>query len=234
MHTARTASAAKSGDVAGSPAKAAAPPAGVGKAFGKQKRKAKHLHSAKQRKKLRLYSPHEADRSTSSDLDDSEEDKGNAPVRKRISAEELKGAEVDVDGDEDLPPHLQHLEEKAPRERSSKTKAERDAMLAAHVNIDNRLPPVPRKGYISWGTWEAAYKKYCEDNRIGFRTCTSKPVGVYNRKSNVHLDEATFHRSFVNYRCRHGVHQKRRGKGKRNTDVNYTGCRARFDVAIQN
>ncbi|OWY97135.1 Sedoheptulokinase [Phytophthora megakarya] len=159
------------------------------------------------------------------------QDKGNAPVRKRISAEELKEAEVDVDGGEDLPPHLQHLEEKAPRERSSKTKADCDAMLAAHVNIDNRLPPLG-------GSLQKILRTQSNrlpDERI--KTCgrlQSLLFALGATTERAHLDEATFHRNFVNYRCRHGVHQKRRGKGKRNTDVNYTGCRARFDVAIQN
>ncbi|KAE9298952.1 hypothetical protein PR003_g23118 [Phytophthora rubi] len=46
--------------------------------------------------------------------------------------------------------------------------------------------------------------------------------------------EDRFYRSFVNYRCKHGVHQERRGAGKRNFDVNFIGCRVRFNVVLMN
>ncbi|KAE8996816.1 hypothetical protein PR001_g19746 [Phytophthora rubi] len=54
------------------------------------------------------------------------------------------------------------------------------------------------------------------------------------KKHNVNLTEDRFYRSFVNYRCKHGVHQERRGAGKRNFDVNFIGCRVRFNVVLMN
>ncbi|ETL92937.1 hypothetical protein L917_08816 [Phytophthora nicotianae] len=86
---------------------------------------------------LRLYSPHVADRSTSS----CEEEETVAPHEddeKGASQEdEEKGTSHKDSDDEDLPFYLQFLEEKKPRERGSKTTAEREAMIAAHVNVNN-------------------------------------------------------------------------------------------------
>ncbi|KAE9101830.1 hypothetical protein PF005_g14565 [Phytophthora fragariae] len=88
-------------------------------------------------------------------------------------------------------------------------------MTAAHVDVDNHLPSVPRKGYNSWRSWVKTYEQYCTANHVAFRIRTSKSVELYNRKHNINLTEARFYRSFVNYRCKHGVHQERRGAGKR-------------------
>ncbi|KAG7386344.1 hypothetical protein PHYPSEUDO_000379 [Phytophthora pseudosyringae] len=133
-------------------------------------------------------------------------------------------AEDNISGDEDLPIDFRFLDEKTPRERASKTKPERDAMEAAHVHVDNNLPSKPGKAYSSWSSWIDAYEGYFSSHHVGFRTRTSKTVDVYNRKHNVHATEARFHKSLVNYRCIHGVHQERRGEVTRNVDVNYTGA----------
>eukprot|EP00644_Phytophthora_capsici_P003852 jgi/Phyca11/108653/e_gw1.15.512.1 len=98
-------------------------------------------------------------------------------------------------------------------------------MTAAHASVENRLPPVTRKGYASWQSWISAFKAYCKTNCVGFRKRTSKSVEVYNRVKE-------FQRSLVAYRCKHGVHQERRGDGTRNTDVNFTGCLARFYLVL--
>ncbi|ETL39323.1 hypothetical protein L916_09318, partial [Phytophthora nicotianae] len=99
---------------------------------------------------LRLYSPHVADRSTSS----CEEEETVAPHEddeKGASQEdEEKGTSHKDSDDEDLPFYLQFLEEKKPRERASKTTPEREAMIAAHVNVNNHVDPIPRKGNSTW------------------------------------------------------------------------------------
>ncbi|KAF1779881.1 hypothetical protein GQ600_7176 [Phytophthora cactorum] len=100
--------------------------------------------------KAPLYSPHEVNRSTSSSCEDEE---------KRETCDEKDKGEESSDGE--LSTHLQFLEEKLPRERHSKTKPARETMIVAHVNVDNYVGQVPRKGYASWNSWEAAYEEYC-------------------------------------------------------------------------
>ncbi|KAG6948267.1 hypothetical protein JG687_00015584, partial [Phytophthora cactorum] len=161
--------------------------------------------TAKKRKKLWPSFPHQRDSSISSELGDN---KADQEVEKITS------------DDEDLPHHFRFMEVKAPRDRDSQTKAERDAMIAAHVIVDNYYPPVSRKGYASWSSWIAAYDEYCMSHHGGFRKCASRSVDIYNR--------------FICYRCKYGVHQEQRGQEKRNTNVNFTGCRARLDLALMN
>ncbi|KAG6950661.1 hypothetical protein JG688_00014066, partial [Phytophthora aleatoria] len=107
--------------------------------------------------KLRLYSPHDVDRSTSSSCKDDE--------RRETCDEKDKGEES---SDGEPPTYLQFLEEKLPRERHSKTKPEREAMIAAHVNVDNYVGPVPRKGYASWKSTTRVWKKKRGVNFTGY------------------------------------------------------------------
>ncbi|KAG7390740.1 hypothetical protein PHYPSEUDO_006859 [Phytophthora pseudosyringae] len=132
-------------------------------------------------KNPRLYTPHVADCSTSSDMDEGEG--GEVP-------------EDNISGDEDLPIHFRFLDEKTPRERASKTKPKRDTMEVAYVH--------DIAAHITWD--------------FGLVPPT------LSTKHNVHTTEARFHKSLVNYRCIHGVHQERRGEVTRNVDVNYTGA----------
>ncbi|KAG2911849.1 hypothetical protein PC115_g12450 [Phytophthora cactorum] len=168
-----------------------------------------------------LYSPHEVNRSTSSSCEDEE---------KRETCDEKDKGEESSDGE--LSTHLQFLEEKLPRERHSKTKPARETMIVAHVNVDNYVGQVPRKGYASWNSWEAAYEEYCCTPRVKYRVRTSKDVDEYNRKHNANATEAQLHKYFASYHCKHGVYQVRRGSGKRNASVNFTGCPARFDLEL--
>ncbi|ETL26463.1 hypothetical protein L916_19877 [Phytophthora nicotianae] len=197
-----------------------------GKLTGVHKEKSKRgseqvVHGkAKKRRKLRPFFPHDAESSTSSDLGD--DDKGG-------KAEDVV---QDMPSDDvDLPSHFRFEEEKEPRDRSSKTTGERDSMIAAHVNVDNHPPPVSRNGYATLSGWITAYDEYCTADNVTLWMRTTFSVDFYNR---VHLSEPRLKRSFVNYRCKHGVHQERRGNGKRNVDVNFTGCRARFDLVLMN
>ncbi|KAG3014109.1 hypothetical protein PC120_g12901, partial [Phytophthora cactorum] len=104
--------------------------------------------------------------------------------------------------------------------------------LPSHVNVDNYVGQVPRKGYASWNSWEAAYEEYCCTPRVKYRVRTSKDVDEYNRKHNANATEAQLHKYFASYHCKHGVYQVRRGSGKRNASVNFTGCPARFDLEL--
>ncbi|KAF1777506.1 hypothetical protein GQ600_6258 [Phytophthora cactorum] len=177
--------------------------------------------ASKTTKKLRLYSPHEVDRSTSSSCEDEE---------KRETCDEKDKGEESSDGE--LPTHLQFLEEKLSRERHSKTKPESEAMIAAHVHVNNYVGPVLRKGYASWKTWEAVYEEYCRTHHVKYRVRTSKDVDEYNR--------------YQTQRERDGgpVPQVLRElplqawRVSRTTrvyaGVNFTGCPARFDLDLMN
>ncbi|KAG6945496.1 hypothetical protein JG688_00016523 [Phytophthora aleatoria] len=138
---------------------------------------------------------------------DGDQARGSTYEEKRETCDEKDKGEESSDGE--LPTHLQFLEEKLPRERHSKTKPEREAMIAAHVNVNNYVGPVLRKGYASWKSWEAGYEEYCRTHRVKYRVRTSKDVDEYNRKHNA--TEAQFHKYFANYRCKHGVYQEQRG-----------------------
>ncbi|KAG3076030.1 hypothetical protein PI125_g21615 [Phytophthora idaei] len=149
----------------------------------------------------------------------------------RAKREESKDkGEESSDGE--LSTHLQFLEEKLPRERHSKTKPARETMIVAHVNVDNYVGLVPRKSYTSWNSWEAAYEEYCCTPRVKYRVRTSEDVDEYNREHSANATEAQFHKYFASYHCKHGVYQERRGSGKRNASVNFTGCPARFDLEL--
>ncbi|OWZ16720.1 Sedoheptulokinase [Phytophthora megakarya] len=132
--------------------------------------------------------------------------------------------------DEELSKLLNFLTEKTSRERSSRTKPDRDAMALAHVDMGNHVEPVPRKGFTRWPNWSAAFDAYCKTSRLAFRVRTFKTVQEYNWMHDVNLDEERFYNSFVNYRCIPSVFQKSRGGGKQHVGPNYTGCRARFDL----
>eukprot|EP00644_Phytophthora_capsici_P001729 jgi/Phyca11/107582/e_gw1.14.414.1 len=128
-------------------------------------------------KRPRVLSPYEPDQSTSPNLDDDEQ-----PVQ-----QEERTTSSTIQDEVDLPPHFLFLDEKKPHQRDSKTKAERDAMTAAHANVDNRLTPVTRKGYVSWQSWISAFKAYCKTNCVGFRRRTFKSVEVYNRQLSLYF-----------------------------------------------
>ncbi|ETN19025.1 hypothetical protein PPTG_04445 [Phytophthora nicotianae INRA-310] len=186
------------------------------------------------KKKLRLYSPHVADRSTSSCEEEEkvashEDDEKGAPQE-----DEEKGASHEESDDEDLPMYLQFLEEKKPRERASKTTPEREAMIAAHVNVNNHVDPIPRKGYSTWISWMFEFEEYCTSHNLKFLVRTSKAVEEYNLNNNANVSAQTFHKYFSAYRCTHRVYQERRGEGKRNASVNFTGCPALFDLELMN
>ncbi|KAG3246522.1 hypothetical protein PI124_g8753 [Phytophthora idaei] len=149
---------------------------------------------------------------------------------KRETCDEKDKGEESSDGE--LSTHLQFLEEKLPRERHSKTKPARETMIVAHVNVDNYVGLVPRKSYTSWNSWEAAYEEYCCTPRVKYRVRTSEDVDEYNREHSANATEAQFHKYFASYHCKHGVYQERRGSGKRNASVNFTGCPARFDLEL--
>ncbi|KAG7400357.1 hypothetical protein PHYBOEH_006114 [Phytophthora boehmeriae] len=87
------------------------------------------------------------------------------------------------DSDDDLPSHLMHLNdrEKAPGDRGSEIKADKDAIIAAHVPVFNELPAIPKKNYASWESFDSALSQYCDEHNVHFRVRSSKPVdGFYN------------------------------------------------------
>ncbi|KAG3194284.1 hypothetical protein PC128_g9479 [Phytophthora cactorum] len=134
----------------------------------------------------------------------------------------------------EAPHHLAKMRrrEKPAMRRTRQDKPARETMIVAHVNVDNYVGQVPRKGYASWNSWEAAYEEYCCTPRVKYRVRTSKDVDEYNRKHNANATEAQLHKYFASYHCKHGVYQVRRGSGKRNASVNFTGCPARFDLEL--
>ncbi|KAI9980669.1 hypothetical protein PInf_009976 [Phytophthora infestans] len=166
--------------------------------------------------KLRLYSPHEVDRSPSSSYEVEEK-----------SETCIENSKREESSDEELPPYLQFAEPKEPRVRSSSTKKEREEMIASHTNVENYVGPVPRRGYATGKSWEVVYADYCRTQRVYYRVRTSKDVDEYNRyfvvinailivtllsrKHNTNTTTDQFHKFFLNYRCKHGVFQKRRG-----------------------
>ncbi|KAI9987327.1 hypothetical protein PInf_023330 [Phytophthora infestans] len=198
--------------------------------------------SSQSTKKLRLYSPHEVDRSPSSACEVEE--------KRETCIENSKRKES---SDEELLPHLPFAEPKQPRVRSSNTKKEREEMIASHTNVENYVGPVPRRGYATWKSWEVAYADYCRSQRVYYRVRTSIDVDEYNRydasfvaindlltftllskNHTTNITTAQFHKFFLSYRSKHGVFQKRCGVGKRNATVNLTGCPARFDLGLIN
>ncbi|KAF1788594.1 hypothetical protein GQ600_18045 [Phytophthora cactorum] len=97
---------------------------------------------------------------------------------RRETCDEKDKGEESSDGEP--PTYLQFLEEKLPRERHSKTKPEREAMIAAHVNVDNYVGPVPRKGYASWKSWEASIAVHTASSIAFARRRTSmSTIGMF-------------------------------------------------------
>ncbi|EEY70060.1 uncharacterized protein PITG_06625 [Phytophthora infestans T30-4] len=79
-----------------------------------------------------------------------------------------------------------------------------------------------RRGYATWKSWEVAFAEYCCTQRVYYRARTSKDVDEYNWATQFHK-----------YRCKQSVFQKRRGVGKNNATVNFTGCPG-FDLELMN
>ncbi|KAG7395356.1 hypothetical protein PHYBOEH_003918 [Phytophthora boehmeriae] len=185
-------------------------------------RKRKAEAESSEKKKLRVFSPHEEDLHDADSCDTDEARPGP------------------VGTDDELPPELLHLHdrEKEPRDRDSETKGDRDAVIAAHQSVQNIQPPVPRKGYYSWETFEIALKAYCEANNLRFRIRSSKSIVDFKEKQSDANIPPRFKIHFRNYRCTHGVQQKSRSIGKRSTRSgestvdggNYTGI---ADVPVE-
>ncbi|ETM46222.1 hypothetical protein L914_08837 [Phytophthora nicotianae] len=186
------------------------------------------------KKKLRLYSPHVADRSTSSceeeakvaSHEDDEKEASHEGDEKGVSQEdEEKGASHEDSDGEGLPIYLQFLEEKKPRERASKTTPEREAMIAAHVNVNNHMNPIQRKGF-----------------QHGSRGCLSlKSIALVTTSSFASARpklsrSTTLRKHFTSISQRIAARKEyiKNGGGKRNASVNFTGCPARFDLELMN
>ncbi|KAG6946472.1 hypothetical protein JG687_00016683 [Phytophthora cactorum] len=166
------------------------------------------------------------------DRDNINPDVDCAPVR-QINAQPIESC-YGIEDDAKAPLYSPH---EVNRSTSSSCEDEEkretcDEKDKAHVNVDNYVGQVPRKGYASWNSWEAAYEEYCCTPRVKYRVRTSKDVDEYNRKHNANATEAQLHKYFASYHCKHGVYQVRRGSGKRNASVNFTGCPARFDLEL--
>ncbi|KAI9987940.1 hypothetical protein PInf_024195 [Phytophthora infestans] len=111
--------------------------------------------SSQSTKMLRLYSPHEVDRSPSSFYE----------VEEKIETC-IENSKREESSDEELPPHLQFAEPKQPRVRSSNTKKEREEMIASHTNVGNYVGPVPWRGYATWKSWEVRMQTTAVSARV--------------------------------------------------------------------
>ncbi|KAE8984176.1 hypothetical protein PR002_g23029 [Phytophthora rubi] len=90
---------------------------------------------------------------------------------------------------------------------------------------------LPRKGYRSWQQLMEALKAYGIAKGFHFRIRSSKSV-VKCRGSDGPEIPADFTFGFRNFRCIHGVMQASRGDGVRDSHVNFTDCKARFDACV--
>ncbi|KAE9306124.1 hypothetical protein PR003_g21320 [Phytophthora rubi] len=113
----------------------------------------------------------------------------------------------------------------------SSTSGDREKVAAAHVNVINHADAVPRKGYRSWQQLMEALKAYGIAKGFHFRIRSSKSV-VKCRGSDGPEIPADFTFGFRNFRCIHGVMQASRGDGVRDSHVNFTDCKARFDACV--
>ncbi|KAL3667350.1 hypothetical protein V7S43_007576 [Phytophthora oleae] len=131
----------------------------------------------------------------------------------------------------DLPPDLQFLEEKKPRERKSAFSTTREKIAVAHAGVPKHAEALLRKGYRPWDQVTKALEYYGVTTGYRFRIRSSQPVAKCKGPDGIPIPEK-FKHGFKNYRCIHGVMQASRGGGTRDAKLNFTDCKARFDAVV--
>ncbi|KAE8997013.1 hypothetical protein PR002_g19146 [Phytophthora rubi] len=145
-----------------------------------------------------------------------------------VSPHKLIGANdsASESGDSDAPTQVTD-----PFEDLSSTSGDREKVAAAHVDVINHADAVLRKGYQSWQQLMEALKAYGIAKGFHFRIRSSKSV-VKCRGSDGPEIPADFIFGFRSFRCIHDVMQASRGDGVRDSHVNFTDCKARFDAFV--
>ncbi|KAG7375954.1 hypothetical protein PHYPSEUDO_014783 [Phytophthora pseudosyringae] len=106
-------------------------------------------------------------------------------------------------------------------------------MMSSHHAVRNPVLPIPRKGYRSWKTIEAAVTAYEEKHNLHFRKRTGNSKVDTRNSLGAQVPER-FAYTFRSFRCTHGVYQSSCSAGERSYPVRYTGCDARFDAVLMN
>ncbi|KAE9135016.1 hypothetical protein PF010_g2257 [Phytophthora fragariae] len=135
------------------------------------------------------------------------ENSGDSSDEKSETPTQMTNPFADLPVDEapiELPGCYLFLDEKRPRERRSGTSDTRSKIAQAHVDVPNHADAIPRLGYRSWSQVMLALEYYAALKGLRYRIRSSQPIA----------------------RC------PSRGGGVRESKVNFTDCKARFDAVV--
>ncbi|KAG3178792.1 hypothetical protein PC128_g16248 [Phytophthora cactorum] len=130
-----------------------------------------------------------------------------------------------------LPVITLHMSQTFLREHKSETSETPTKITAAHVDIPTHAEAFPRNGYRSWDQVVTAAETYVGSHGFRFRIRSSQLVSTCKRSDAAEIPQDVKY-WLKRYRCIHGVIQPSRGGGVRDAYVNFTDCKARFDVAV--
>ncbi|KAG4046729.1 hypothetical protein PC123_g17894 [Phytophthora cactorum] len=130
-----------------------------------------------------------------------------------------------------LPSEILFLKETFLREHKSEKSETPTKITAAHVDIPTHAEAFPRNGYRSWDQVVTAAETYVGSHGFRFRIRSSQLVSTCKRSDAAEIPQDVKY-WLKRYRCIHGVIQPSRGGGVRDAYVNFTDCKARFDVAV--
>ncbi|KAE9273100.1 hypothetical protein PR003_g30000, partial [Phytophthora rubi] len=165
-----------------------------------------------------MFSPHAPVESSG----DSSDEKGETPTQMTNLFADLPVDEAPIE----LPECYLLLDEKRPRERRSGTSDTRSKIAQAHVDVPNHADAIPRLGYRSWSQVMLALEYYAALKGFRYRIRSSQPIARCPRfRMRLNSVSKTSGVSTASMKAS-------RGGGVRESKVNFTDCKARFDAVV--
>ncbi|KAE9007789.1 hypothetical protein PR002_g16091, partial [Phytophthora rubi] len=158
-----------------------------------------------------MFSPHAPVESSG----DSSDEKGETPTQMTNPFADLPVDEAPIE----LPECYLFLDEKRPRERRSGTSDTRSKIAQAHVDVPNHADAIPRLGYRSWSQVMLALEYYAALKGFRYR--------LTGRRFRMRLNSVSKTSGVSTASMKAS-----RGGGVRESKVNFTDCKARFDAVV--